>query len=81
MSNHQTINIDPESIRGAKRMGAIILPLIIIIFLLTVMTPFTTVPAGHVGVTSLFGKVDKNELEPGFPPYQPTQKSAQNGLP
>ena len=74
MSNHQTINIDPESIRGAKRMGAITLPLIIIIFLLTVMTPFTTVPAGHVGVTSLFGKVDKNELEPGFHLINPLKK-------
>lgn len=71
---HNTINIDPESIRGAKRLGAVIVPLIIIIFLLTILTPFTAIPAGHVGVSSLFGKVDKQELNEGFHIINPLKK-------
>ena len=72
--NNNTVNIDPDSIRSAKRASTIIIPLFLIIFILTIFTPFTTIPAGHVGVSSLFGKVDNEELNEGFHLINPLKK-------
>ena len=72
--NNNTVNIDPDSIRSAKRASTIIIPLFFIIFILTIFTPFTTIPAGHVGVSSLFGKVDNEELNEGFHLINPLKK-------
>ncbi|MGJ8676803.1 MAG: SPFH domain-containing protein [Akkermansiaceae bacterium] len=71
---NNTVNIDPNSVKNAKRLGALIIPIIILLFVFSVFTPFTTVPAGHVGVTSLFGKVDKTELTEGFHLINPLKK-------
>ncbi len=72
--NNNTVNIDPDSIRSAKRASTIIIPLFLIVFILTIFTPFTTIPAGHVGVSSLFGKVDNEELNEGFHLINPLKK-------
>ena len=74
MSNNNNIHINPDSIRGAKRLGIFIFPLILLIFVFTIFTPFTTIPAGHVGVSTLFGKVDTEELGEGFHLINPLKK-------
>ena len=43
-----------------------VLVLAILVVLFIVMKPYTIVPAGHVGVIELFGKVSEDELQPGF---------------
>lgn len=73
MSNN-TINIDAASIRKAKWLGKLVIPALIIIFIFAALTPFTTIPAGHVGVASLFGKVDTSELPEGFHIINPLKK-------
>lgn len=61
--------MDPQ-----KKLIAATIVLVPIIMVLAIFTPFTAVPAGHVGVTSLFGKVDPNELEEGFHIINPLKK-------
>ena len=39
---------------------------VVALVVLVSLKPFTTIPAGYVGVTSLFGKVDPDELPEGF---------------
>jgi len=73
MSNN-TIEINPKNVRMAKLLGSIALPIIILLIILMVLTPFTTIPAGHVGVASLFGKVDTQELNEGFHFINPLKK-------
>jgi len=63
-----------EQIRKVKSAGAKIFIPVLIIFLLFIFSPFTTIPAGHVGVTSLFGKVDPDELNEGFHIINPLRK-------
>lgn len=63
-----------EQIRKAKSAGIKLIIPALIVFLLFVFTPFTTVPAGHVGVATLFGKVDPNELSEGFHIINPLKK-------
>lgn len=41
---------------------------------LTIFAPFTTIPSGHVGVVTLFGKVDEQELGEGFHIINPLKK-------
>ena len=48
--------------------------LIAVIVLLLFLKPFTTIPAGHVGVKTLFGKVDNIELREGFHFINPLKK-------
>ncbi len=63
-----------EQIRRMKSIGAkLTIPILIIAFLF-IFTPFTTIPAGHVGVSSLFGKVDSVELNEGFHIINPLKK-------
>lgn len=73
MSNN-TINIDDASIRKAKWLGKLVIPFLILVFIFAALTPFTTIPAGHVGVASLFGKVDTAELPEGFHIINPLKK-------
>ena len=73
MSNN-TINIDDASIRKAKWLGKLVIPILILLFVFAALTPFTTIPAGHVGVASLFGKVDTAELPEGFHIINPLKK-------
>jgi len=73
MSNN-TINIDDASIRKAKWLGKLVIPFLILLFVFAALTPFTTIPAGHVGVASLFGKVDTAELPEGFHIINPLKK-------
>ncbi|MFT5632504.1 MAG: regulator of protease activity HflC (stomatin/prohibitin superfamily) [Rubritalea sp.] len=63
-----------EQIRKAKSAGIKLIIPALIVFLLFIFTPFTTVPAGHVGVATLFGKVDANELSEGFHVINPLKK-------
>ncbi len=63
-----------EQVKTAKKLGfKIFIPVLIIIFLF-ILSPFTTIPAGHVGVTTLFGKVDLEELNEGFHVINPLKK-------
>ncbi len=72
--SQNTINIDEASIRKAKWIGKLVIPFFIIVFLFAALTPFTTIPAGHVGVATLFGKVDTTELPEGFHIINPLKK-------
>ncbi len=72
--SQNTINIDDASIRKAKWIGKLVIPFFIIVFLFAALTPFTTIPAGHVGVATLFGKVDTTELPEGFHIINPLKK-------
>ena len=69
-----TIDINPKTTRFVRRVTSLIVPLVIILILLAVFAPFTTIPAGHVGVASLFGKVDTQELNEGFHIINPLKK-------
>lgn len=73
MSNN-TININDASIQKVKWLGKLIIPLLLLLFVFAALTPFTTIPAGHVGVASLFGKVDTDELPEGFHLINPLKK-------
>ena len=44
------------------------------IILLTIFTPFATIPAGNVGVVTLFGKVETVEMTEGFHLLNPLKK-------
>lgn len=57
-----------------KKLIAAAIIIVPTLMLLAVFSPFTAVPAGHVGVTSLFGKVDSEELEEGFHIINPLKK-------
>lgn len=72
--NQNTINIDEASLRKAKWIGKLVIPFFIIVFIFAALTPFTTIPAGHVGVATLFGKVDTTELPEGFHIINPLKK-------
>jgi len=72
--SQNTINIDEASIRKAKWIGKLVIPFFLIVFLFAALTPFTTIPAGHVGVATLFGKVDTTELPEGFHIINPLKK-------
>ena len=72
--SQNTINIDEASLRKAKWIGKLVIPFFIIVFLFAALTPFTTIPAGHVGVATLFGKVDTTELPEGFHIINPLKK-------
>ena len=56
-----------------KAIGVVVLLVFGFIFL-SIFAPFTTIPAGHVGVATLFGKVDTNELPAGFHIINPLKK-------
>ena len=73
MSNN-TIEISPKAITNAKRIASILIPFAFFLVLLAILTPFTTIPAGHVGVASLFGKVDTQELNEGFHIINPLKR-------
>ncbi len=68
------VEITAEQIRKAKKTGFRVLIILIIIVFLFMFKPFTTIPAGHVGVSSLFGKVDPIELNEGFHFINPLKK-------
>lgn len=70
----QNIEINPEHIRKAKRIGPVIFILFLLLVIVVAFSPFTTIPAGHVGVASLFGKVDQTELSEGFHIINPLKK-------
>ena len=63
-----------EQIRKAKAAGVKLIIPALIVLLLFIFTPFTTIPAGHVGVATLFGKVDPEELSEGFHIINPLKK-------
>ena len=48
--------------------------IVVALGVITALKPFTTIPAGYVGVTSLFGKVDADELPEGFHLINPLRK-------
>ena len=73
MSNN-TININDANLKKFKWLGKLVIPLLILLFVFAALTPFTTIPAGHVGVASLFGKVDTTELTEGFHIINPLKK-------
>lgn len=66
-----TNNPVPTILRFVKIFGIFIVLLFLFRF-----APFTTIPAGHVGVSSLFGKVDKEVLPEGFHIINPLKKVA-----
>ena len=63
-----------EQLRKAKGFGLKLFIPVLIILLLAVLSPFTTIPAGHVGVATLFGKVDVDEINEGFHIINPLKK-------
>ncbi len=63
-----------EQVRKAKGLGLKLIIPVLIILLLFVLSPFTTIKAGHVGVSSLFGKVDAVEINEGFHIINPLKK-------
>jgi len=70
----QPIQFDPAQIARAKKtIFKVMIPLAILVGLFA-LSPFTTIPAGHVGVSSLFGKVDSDELSEGFHLINPLKK-------
>lgn len=73
MSNN-TININDANLKKVKWLGKLVIPFLILLFVFAALTPFTTIPAGHVGVASLFGKVDTTELTEGFHIINPLKK-------
>jgi len=72
--NYNSIDIDPAKLRKAKRLGGLGIITFIIVVLLIAFGPYTTIPSGHVGVTSLFGKVDSEELSEGFHIINPLKR-------
>lgn len=48
--------------------------LVISVITFVMLAPFTTIPAGNVGVAALFGKVDFTEMEEGFHFINPLKK-------
>lgn len=56
-----------------KLIGVTVLLVGAAIFL-AILAPFTTIPSGHVGVATLFGKVDNEELGEGFHIINPLKK-------
>ncbi len=68
MSEHR--NVPPGSI---KPVFYVILA-ILILAVLSAVKPFTTIKAGHVGVATLFGKPDQEELQQGFHLINPLKK-------
>ncbi|MBT8038524.1 MAG: prohibitin family protein [Verrucomicrobiae bacterium] len=74
MQQQQPIQFDPAQIARAKKTFLkLMIPLVIVAGLFA-LSPFTTIPAGHVGVSTLFGKVDQNELGEGFHLINPLKK-------
>lgn len=67
-------NTYPISPRAVKRIVSSVLFIIVAMILFGALAPFTTIPAGHVGVASLFGKVDTTELPEGFHIINPLKK-------
>ena len=63
-----------QQIAKAKSFGVKLFIPLLIVFFLFIFSPFTTIPAGHVGVASLFGKVDTEELSEGFHIINPLKK-------
>jgi regulator of protease activity HflC (stomatin/prohibitin superfamily) len=43
-----------------------VLPILLVLLFLFMFSPFVTVPAGHKGVATLFGKVQPEALDPGL---------------
>ncbi len=70
----EQIEISPENIQKAKKTGIRVFIAFIILILIFAFRPFTTVPAGNVGVASLFGKVDPEEIPEGFHFINPLKK-------
>ncbi|GAA5497006.1 hypothetical protein Rhal01_03194 [Rubritalea halochordaticola] len=68
MQDHQ-----PNSRGAGKLIGFGIISVLFIVLILA-LNPFATVPAGHVGVTTLFGKVDGDALPEGFHVINPLKK-------
>lgn len=56
------------------KFAAIGVILLVVLIIISMFRPFTTIPAGHVGVSSLFGKVDQKELPEGFHFINPFKK-------
>ena len=56
MSNN--FEISTNQVRKVKRISFFLFPLIFLFILIMIFNPFTTIPAGHVGVVSLFGKIE-----------------------
>lgn len=56
------------------KLAGVAVLLVIGAIVIAVLAPFTTIPAGHVGVVSLFGKVDTEELPAGFHIINPLAK-------
>ena len=63
-----------EQLRKAKSIGFKLIIPILLVVLFFGLSPFTTIPAGHVGVSTLFGKVDETEIEEGFHFINPLKK-------
>jgi len=63
-----------EQVRKAKSIGFKLIIPILLVVLFFGLSPFTTIPAGHVGVSTLFGKVDETEIEEGFHFINPLKK-------
>jgi len=62
-------NATPNSNSQLPNIKIPAIPIIIVIgilILILFLAPWVVVPAGHVGVKSLFGQIDKEELQPGF---------------
>ncbi len=51
---------------SAKMTLAIILPILIILFLILILNPFSSVPTGYVGIRTRFGKADENVVQEGL---------------
>lgn len=70
----QNYNQVPQQLPEFKMAYLPVIIVIILIALFFIITPYTIVPAGHVGVIELFGKVDSEELKPGFHLKNPLSK-------
>ena len=80
MQNNQTTYTAPQTPKYTKnsrpRAGFIVAIVIIVAVVIGLMSfpPYTTVPAGHVGIVTTFGKVENYTLSEGFHLKNPVQK-------
>jgi len=69
------INQEKEAqMRKVRSFGLKLFIPVLFVLLFFILSPFTTIPAGHVGVATLFGKVDTTEIDEGFHIINPLKK-------
>ena len=80
MQTNQFVNNTPKtprstrSVRPRGKFIAVIAVLVIVLILVMSFPPFATVPAGHVGIVTTFGRVENYTFSEGFHLKNPVQR-------